>query len=382
MFTVNGEKSSTQIILFTVLHDYCRWSINIDGSRTWTPCLHPKFTWAANIYANRTWLPRMDVKHPRESYIVTVPSCDPYVIIIPPYSHLPLSPNRHRSHPQSSFLHVFNRLPRHCQLAWLLLKLIFICRLKTAETRLTQFYTNLRHSIWNHGLRITQLQSWVKAHNAWAYHHTTGLRCNKVYMRPSLSWDISRRISVVRYRRFGRACRSHVLPSSPSTLGILRPPLTHGLASLFLWTNHCPRHSLYITAPLCSGHSSWTAWALKVGLIGSTETSVTNHQYNLRNNQDERRPHSQRGGSFWITPSVVAVGWCNKGFFDHAHGAVLSEFTRQYTVSLTDLPSLPIMQSVSRGCCTWFTAASPSDKTNAIRISCCTTVRRRALFLS
>ena len=125
-------------------------------------------------------------------------------------------------------------------------------------------------------------------------------------MRPSLFWEVTQRRLVVRYRRFGTAYRSHVLPSSPSTFGILRPPLTHGLASRSLWTIDNPCHSLYNCVPKCCGHSSWTAWPLKVGSLGSPETSVTNHQYNLLNIPEQRRSHSKKT----VGPLIIGPIFC------------------------------------------------------------------------
>jgi hypothetical protein len=40
------------------------------------------------------------------------------------------------------------------------------------------------------------------------------------------------------------------------------------------------------------GHSTWTAWLLKMEAIGSPETSVTNYQSALRNMAEERSSHN------------------------------------------------------------------------------------------
>jgi len=135
------------------------------------------------IYRHRSFMRTVRYHHSSifTSYVFTKPPKAPSPVVVPAWDW-PLLVQ-----PTSTTLST----------CWLLIKVIFFCRLKTAETKLTQFWTNLRYSIWNHGLRITQLQSWVKAHNAWAYPHTTGLWCNKVYLKPSLSWDVSQHISVV-----------------------------------------------------------------------------------------------------------------------------------------------------------------------------------------
>ena len=133
-------------------------------------------------------------------------------------------------------------------------------------------------------------------------------------MRPSLFWDVTQRRLVVRYRRFGTAYRSHVLPSP---FRVLRPPLTHGLASRFLWTSHRPHHSLYNCVSKCSGHSSWTAWPLKVGPIGCPETSVTSHQSTLLNIREQRRSHYKKTVGLLIIGPIVCPEMSNYQYTVH-----------------------------------------------------------------
>jgi hypothetical protein len=48
--------------------------------------------------------------------------------------------------------------------------------------------------------------------------------------------------------------------------------------SCSLRTKNHPHHFPYNYTPNCSRHSSWTAWPMKMGLLGYPETSVTTNQ--------------------------------------------------------------------------------------------------------
>jgi hypothetical protein len=108
--------------------------------------------------------------------------------------------------------------------------------------------------------------------------------------------DTHRRLVAI-YRRFGTTYRSHIQGSSSPT--ILPEPLVTQLyrewCGRWLITAHT---ILYISAYVkYARHSSWTAWPLRMGPIGCTETSVNNYKSTLPNIPEELRSHLHRDRS-------------------------------------------------------------------------------------
>ena len=83
----------------------------------------------------------------------------------------------------------------------------------------------------------------------------------------------------------------------PTSQWEIHTPVTWPAPLFSLRTNHHTCHPLYNNASICSWQSSWTAWHMKMGLIGHSKSLVTNCQPMPYNIPEEKRPPLHHGGS-------------------------------------------------------------------------------------